>query len=95
MDMGKNHVDGGRQGGTINTLWDGEKMNPKLQYVMVQDSFFISIGCMLSSSLWVHYGMEEQNHPALGRNGLYLVLHRYIIVFFGWRFQHTSNSTLF
>ena len=39
MNVGKNHVDGGRQGGTFMDPWDGGEMSPKVWSIIVWDSF--------------------------------------------------------
>ena len=39
MDVGKNHVDGGRKGGTFMDPWDGGKMSPKVWSIIVWDRF--------------------------------------------------------
>ena len=86
MDVGKNCVDVGKQGGTINTPWDGGETSPNFWSIIVWDSFVGAVGCLHGLALWVHHDMEEQAHPVRGRYALCLVLQHYIIVCFGWRF---------
>ena len=59
MDVGKNCVDGGKQGGTINTPWDGGETSPNFWSIIVWDSFVSGVGCLDGLSLWVHHDMEE------------------------------------
>ena len=61
MDVGKNYVDGGRKGGTINAPWDEEKKtSPKRWFILVWDSFVADVVCLHGLDLWVHDDVEEQ-----------------------------------
>ena len=53
MNVGKNHVDGGRQGGTFMAPWGMEKTIPKLRSSHCWDSFESDVGYMYGLALKV------------------------------------------
>ena len=59
-----NHVNGGRQGGTIKTHWHGGG-NETFKTSIVLDSFDSFVGFLHGLALNIYHGMEKQAHSTL------------------------------